>query len=85
MKKLFGLLIVLGAVGISVYFFYLKKMPHYTFTKEVAPIIYKKCASCHRSGQSGLFPLITYNDITRRLKTIEYVVEKKIMPPWPAD
>lgn len=40
---------------------------------------------CHRPGQAGPFPLITYEDVRRKAKTIRLVTTKRYMPPWPAD
>src|SRR5437773_12251743 len=37
-----------------------------TFTKEIAPIIYQHCASCHRPGQSAPFNLLSYTDVKKR-------------------
>ncbi|PYR32525.1 MAG: hypothetical protein DMF90_23370, partial [Acidobacteria bacterium] len=34
-----------------------------TFTKDVAPILYKNCVSCHRPGEMGPMPLITYAQV----------------------
>src|SRR5437867_2587520 len=34
-----------------------------TFTKDVAPIVFTACASCHRPGGVGPFALITYDDV----------------------
>ena len=31
-----------------------------TFTKDVAPILYKNCAGCHRPGEMGPMSLLTY-------------------------
>ena len=33
-----------------------------TFSKDVAPILYKSCANCHRPGEIGPMALVTYND-----------------------
>jgi len=55
------------------------------FTKDIAPIIYKNCTPCHRPGEAGPFPLISYEDVSRKSKMIAYVTHKNIMPPWPAD
>lgn len=55
------------------------------FTKDVAPILYAHCTTCHRPGEAGPFPLITYEDASRKAKMIAYVTHKRIMPPWPAD
>lgn len=56
-----------------------------TFASHVAPIIYKNCTKCHSPGQAGPFTLISYTDVSKRAKLINYVTEKRIMPPWPAD
>ena len=53
-----------------------------TFYKDIAPIIHKNCTSCHRLGQSAPFNLITYKDIAKRSKMINYVIESGYMPPW---
>ena len=53
-----------------------------TFNKDIAPIIYDKCASCHRPGQTGPFSLMTYKDIAKRAKTIDAVIDSGYMPPW---
>lgn len=31
-----------------------------TFSKDVAPILYKNCTNCHRPGEIGPMPLRTY-------------------------
>lgn len=56
-----------------------------TFASHVASIIYKNCTKCHSPGQAGPFTLISYTDVSKRAKLINYVTEKRIMPPWPAD
>lgn len=56
-----------------------------TFAEDIAPIIHDKCTKCHRPGQPAPFSLITYKDVAKRSKTIREVVNKHIMPPWPAD
>ncbi len=55
-----------------------------TFSKEIAPILFQNCASCHRVGEVGPFPLLTYEDARKRAKTIAVAVEKRLMPPWKA-
>ncbi len=53
-----------------------------TFTKHVASILWKNCATCHRPGAVAPFPLLTYNDAARRADFIGDVVESGQMPPW---
>ena len=37
-----------------------------TFTRDVAPVVLQHCAPCHRPGQSGPFPLLTFADCRKR-------------------
>ncbi|MHB8635887.1 MAG: EF-hand domain-containing protein [Fimbriimonadaceae bacterium] len=55
-----------------------------SFAKDVAPILYDKCARCHHSGEVAPFSLVTYADAKRKAKTIAAVVSEKYMPPWQA-
>ena len=55
-----------------------------TFSEDVAPILYANCVSCHRPGEVAPFPLISYEDVTRRAKTIAKVTQSRQMPPWHA-
>jgi len=55
-----------------------------TFTKDVAPILFNKCTSCHRTGEVAPFALESYKDTAKRAKTIASVVSKHVMPPWKA-
>ena len=36
--------------------------PAPTFTKDVAPILYKNCTACHRPGEIAPMSLLTYED-----------------------
>ncbi len=56
-----------------------------TFDKDIAPIIYKNCAICHRPGEVAPFSLLTYHDTGKRAKQIARVTEDRIMPPWKAE
>ena len=56
--------------------------PAPTFSKDVAPIVWSRCATCHRSGEIGPFSLITYADVKRRLTQVERVTRAGVMPPW---
>ena len=37
-----------------------------TYTKHIAPILWKNCAGCHRAGEVGPFPLLSYEDASKR-------------------
>ncbi len=56
--------------------------PPPTFTRDVAPIIYAQCASCHRPGEAGPFSLLSYADVSRHGKQIVMVTDSRFMPPW---
>ncbi len=53
-----------------------------TYTRDVAPILFANCVQCHRDGEVGPFPLVSYDDAAKRSRQIATVVERKIMPPW---
>lgn len=56
-----------------------------TFTKDVAPIFYAKCADCHRPGEIAPFSLLDYESARAWAKSIRKAVHDKTMPPWHAD
>lgn len=53
-----------------------------TFTEHVASVIFENCTCCHRPGEIGPFPLITYRDVRKRARMIHRVTERRYMPPW---
>lgn len=56
-----------------------------TFTRDVAPIIFNKCASCHRPGEVAPMPLTSYMEVRPWSKAIREEVVERTMPPWFAD
>src|SRR5579862_1634336 len=55
-----------------------------TFSKDVAPILYKNCASCHRPGDIAPMSLLTYEQVRPWAKSIREKVSLGQMPPWHA-
>src|SRR5439155_16239103 len=53
-----------------------------TFSRDVAPIVFQKCAGCHRPGQSAPFALLTYEEIKKHARQIAEVTQRRYMPPW---
>ena len=53
-----------------------------TFNRDIAPIVFQYCASCHRPGESGPFPLLTYQDVKKHGHQIVAVTQSRYMPPW---
>ncbi len=56
-----------------------------TFTKDVAPILFAKCATCHRPGEMAPMSFITYKEVRPWAKSIREKVVSREMPPWYAD
>jgi mono/diheme cytochrome c family protein len=58
--------------------------PAPTFAADVAPIVYSRCASCHRPGQAAPFSLLSYEEVKRRGTLIVAATGRRYMPPWHA-
>jgi Tfp pilus assembly protein PilF len=56
-----------------------------SFSRDVAPIVFDKCGSCHRPGGPAPFSLLSYADVRQRASQIVAVTERRYMPPWKAD
>ncbi len=56
-----------------------------TFTAHVAPILFQRCAECHRAGEIAPFPLLTYDDVMGWEDMIAEVIQERRMPPWNAN
>ena len=59
--------------------------PTATFTRDVAPIIFEKCAACHRPGEVAPMTLLSYQDVRPWAKVIKSKVLAREMPPWGAE
>jgi tetratricopeptide (TPR) repeat protein len=55
------------------------------FAHDVAPILHRACAPCHRPGETGPFPLLSYEDARKRAAQIAAVTHSRYMPPWLAE
>ena len=53
-----------------------------TFNKDVAPILFANCVTCHRPGGDGPFSLLTYADAAGRAEDIGEQTLARHMPPW---
>jgi hypothetical protein len=56
-----------------------------TFSRDVAPIFYNRCVSCHRPGEVAPMSLITFADVRPWAAAIRSRVLERAMPPWHAD
>ena len=53
-----------------------------TWSKDVAPILYHNCTTCHHQGGAGPFSLLTYADAKRWGAQVVKVTQSRYMPPW---
>src|ERR1700680_4153117 len=53
-----------------------------TFNRDIAPIIFHSCASCHRPGEAAPFSLLNYSDVKKHARQIVDVTQSRAMPPW---
>ena len=56
-----------------------------TFNKDVAPILYQNCITCHRPGEIAPMSLLTYAEARPWARGIKAKVASREMPPWFAD
>ena len=56
--------------------------PEPTFSRDIAPILYRHCAECHHAGAVAPFPLLTYQDVAKRAQLVARVTAARYMPPW---
>jgi mono/diheme cytochrome c family protein len=55
------------------------------FNRDVAPIFYRRCISCHRPGEVAPMSLLTYESARPWARAIRTQVASRGMPPWFAD
>ncbi len=56
-----------------------------TFNKDVARIVYSRCAGCHRPEEAAPFSLLTYAQVQKRARQIAEATARRYMPPWPPE
>ena len=56
-----------------------------TFSKHIAPIIFSRCAICHRPNRMAPMSLMTYEDARPWARAIKQKVVSREMPPWGAE
>jgi Flp pilus assembly protein TadD len=53
-----------------------------TWSRDVAPILYSHCTTCHHQGGAGPFSLLTYANAKRWGAQVVNVTQSRYMPPW---
>ncbi len=56
-----------------------------TFSRDVAPILYKRCTQCHHPNDVAPMSLLTYKSARPWASAIKEAVLTRKMPPWQAD
>jgi mono/diheme cytochrome c family protein len=56
-----------------------------TFARDVAPIVFNNCATCHRKGEVAPMTFTSYEEVRPWAKVIREKVRTREMPPWGAD
>lgn len=70
------------AVGCSIEFGMRASGAGPTFARDIAGILHRHCASCHRPDGPAPFPLLTHGDAAPRASTLALAARKRVMPPW---
>lgn len=52
------------------------------WNRQIAPIVYQHCSTCHHPGGGGPFSLLSYQDARRRGPQMVQVTQSRFMPPW---
>jgi Flp pilus assembly protein TadD/mono/diheme cytochrome c family protein len=53
-----------------------------TYNRDIAPIIFHSCSTCHRPGEAAPFSLLNYSDVKKHARQIVDVTQSRSMPPW---
>ena len=56
-----------------------------TYYKDALPVLQKHCQACHRPGEIGPMPFMTFDDTRPFARAIKAAVASRKMPPWFAD
>ena len=56
-----------------------------SFNRDIAPLVWNHCASCHRAGEVAPFSLTSYEDCQKRAEQLADAVASRYMPPWKAE
>jgi Flp pilus assembly protein TadD/mono/diheme cytochrome c family protein len=53
-----------------------------TWSRQIAPLVYNNCTTCHHPGGAAPFSLLTYEDARRWGQQMAAVTASRYMPPW---
>ena len=55
-----------------------------TFNKDIAPLVFDRCAGCHQPGGLAPFSVLTYGSVRQHATQIALLTKGRVMPPWRA-
>jgi tetratricopeptide (TPR) repeat protein/mono/diheme cytochrome c family protein len=83
LTALTGLLALARVIGITLAASPPQALPdNPTFGRDIAPIVFRNCVTCHHPGANGAFSLLTYEDVRPRARQIALATASRYMPPW---
>src|SRR5207248_361061 len=53
-----------------------------TYSRDIAPILYRQCVTCHQRGGPAPFSLLSYADARQHAMQIAAATRRRYMPPW---
>jgi tetratricopeptide (TPR) repeat protein len=53
-----------------------------TYNDDIAPLLWARCAACHRPGQLAPFGLLDYQEVRSHAVQIVKATKARVMPPW---
>lgn len=53
-----------------------------TYSRDIAPILFSRCANCHHPDGPAPFSLVTYGEARQRASLLAAVTSRRYMPPW---
>jgi peroxiredoxin len=59
-----------------------KETGNVTFYRDVLPVLQNNCQNCHRPGEIGPFPLMTYKQAVTWADDVKEFTQNRKMPPW---
>jgi tetratricopeptide (TPR) repeat protein/mono/diheme cytochrome c family protein len=62
-----------------------ESLPSVTFAKDIAPVLFERCGSCHHPDGAAPFSLLTYAAAKSRARLIAAVTKDRLMPPWKSE
>jgi mono/diheme cytochrome c family protein len=76
---------IAAAVGIAFVAMALTRHADPTYAEDVAPVFFKNCASCHRTGGQAPFSILYYDSAAAHLDEMRDAIRTGAMPPWHAE